>query len=212
MEAVKKIERLPLYKIRGTEAAYFNKELKNIISRAFDLDHNDKAKSWQYIIYSGTTELAYDVGRPFIDTATGVLRFRSKEFIENITDDEFYITFYKYIGRFGFLGSQNNNQDNYGGVDLPFRDDIKHFKNATNDDTTATIKVEGLKGNTIYVMPKSDMFFNDDNYNLDDYGVLSVKDPYKGTVMLQENYQEIDWNIGAHNGGVWLEDGSVRKN
>jgi len=30
--------------------------------------------------------------------------------------------------------------------------------------------------------------------------------------MLQENYQEIDWNIGWHNGGAWLPDGTVRKN
>lgn len=208
---VKKIERLPLEKVKGTDDTFYNKELVNLIGREFDNDPTDKKKSWQYILYSDTTELSYDAGSPIIDVASGCLRFRNKDFIKNITNETFYISFYKYIGRTGFLGSKNNNQDPYGGFDIPFRDDIKHFKDASNDNRTATLKVEGYDGNTIYVFPKSNMFFNDDNCEVDSYGALTVKNVNKGTVMLQENYQEIDWRIGKHNGGVWLEDGNVRK-
>lgn len=209
---VKKIEKLPLSKISGTNDSFYNAELVNLIGREFDNDPTDKKKSWQYTLYSGDTALAYDAGSPVIDVSTGVLKFRNSDFVENITEDAFYISFYKYIGRTGFLGSENTDQDVYGGIDIPFRDDIKHFKDALNDDRTLSIKVEGYEGNTIYVMPKSNMFFNDDNYELNELGVLQVKNKLKGTVMLQENYQEIDWNIGNHNGGVWLEDSSVRKN
>lgn len=209
---VKKIEKLPLSKISGTNDSFYNAELVNLIGREFDNDPTDKKKSWQYTLYSGDTALAYDAGSPIIDISTGVLKFRNSDFVENITEDTFYISFYKYIGRTGFLGSENTDQDVYGGIDIPFRDDIKHFKDALNDNRTLSIKVEGYEGNTVYVMPKSNMFFNDDNYELNELGVLQVKNKLKGTVMLQENYQEIDWNIGNHNGGVWLEDSSVRKN
>lgn len=209
---VKRVEKLPLSKITGTNDSFYNSELVNLIGREFDSDSTDKKKSWQYTLYSGDTALAYDAGSPVIDISTGVLKFRNSDFVESITEDTFYISFYKYIGRTGFLGSENTDQDLYGGIDIPFRDDVKHFKDALNDDRTLTLKVEGYEGNTIYVMPKSSMFFNDDNYELDDLGVLQVKNKLKGTVMLQENYQEIDWNIGNHNGGVWLEDSSVRKN
>ena len=209
---VKKIEKLPLSKINGTNDSFYNAELVNLIGREFDNDPTDKKKSWQYTLYSGDTALAYDAGSPVIDISTGVLKFRNSDFVENITEDTFYISFYKYVGRTGFLGSENTEQDVYGGIDIPFRDDVKHFKDALNDDRTLTLKVEGYEGNTIYVMPKSNMFFNDNNYELNELGVLQVKNKLEGTVMLQENYQEIDWNIGNHNGGVWLENSSVRKN
>lgn len=209
---VEKIERLPLQRVRGTKDTYFNKELINLIGREFDSDPNDKAKSWQYTIYSGNTALAYDAGKPIIDIATGVLRFRSKEFVENIQDDEFFISFYKYIGRTGFLGSENNGQDVYGGIDIPFRDDIKHFKDADNDDRTATFRLEGQVGNTIYVLPNAAEVYDGTNLAVDEYQQTTSINKNLGTVMLQENYQEIDWNIGLHNGGVWFDDGTVRKN
>lgn len=212
LSLVKKIEKLPLYKVQGTDDTYYNEELKNVIGREFDSDPTDISRSWQYTLFSGSTQLAYDAGKPTINVATGILRFRSEDFVKNIEDDEFFITFYKYIGRTGFIGATDNEQDAYGGFDIPFRDDIKHFKDAANDERTLSIKVEGDVGNTVYVMPKPGMFFNDDNYELDDYGILSVVNKMKGTVMLQENYQEVDWNIGNHNGGVWLDDGTVRKN
>lgn len=210
---IQKISRLPLTKVKGTKNVYFNEELKNLIGREFDNDPTDKKKSWQYTIYSKDGELAYGLGDPLIDVATGHLFFRNTDFVEAISPEEtFYITFYKYVGRFGFMGSNDNEQDSYGGLDLPFRDDIKHFKDATNDSKTATIKLEGFEGNTIYVMPKPSEFYNDTNLVLDDDGKSTSLNKNFGVVMLQENYQEIDWNIGWHNGGAWLPDGTVRKN
>ena len=118
----------------------------------------------------------------------------------------------KYVGRFGFIGSGDNEQDIYGGLDLPFRDDIKHFKDADNDNRTATFQLQGSEGNTIYVLPNAAEVYNEGNVVIDEYGKSTSINKNLGTVMLQENYQEIDWNIGWHNGGVWLPDGTVRKN
>lgn len=212
-QLIQKINRLPLVKVRGTKNVYFNEELKNIIGREFDNDPTDKKKSWQYIIYSSKGELAYGLGDPIVDVATGHLFFRNKDFVEAIDADEsFYITFYKYVGRFGFMGSGDNEQDYYGGLDLPFRDDIKHFKDADNDNRTATFQLQGAEGNTIYVLPNAAEVYNEGNVIVDEYGKSTSINKNLGTVMLQENYQEIDWNIGWHNGGVWLPDGTVRKN
>ena len=208
---VKKIEKLPLLKLKGTDDSYYNKEVENLIGREFDKDCNDLKKSWQYILYINEEQVSYDVGKPLIDISTGVIKFRSAEFLEKIKDDSLYLTFYKYIGRTGFLGSYDNKFDSYGGIDIPFRDDVKHFKNSLNDNQTLSIKVDGYEGNTVYMFPPPDMYFNNENFELDENYNLTSIDKHSGTVMLQENYQEIDWNIGLHNGGVWLEDGSVRK-
>jgi hypothetical protein len=61
-------------------------------------------------------------------------------------------------------------------------------------------------------MPKPSEFYNDTNIVLDEDGKSTSLNKNFGVVMLQENYQEIDWNIGWHNGGAWLPDGTVRKN
>jgi len=209
---IKKIEHLPLQKVEGTKDTYFNKELINLIGREFDSDPNDKTKSWQYTIYSEDTPLAYDAGKPIIDIATGVLRFRSEEFVANIKDDKFFISFYKYVGRTGFLGSENNEQDSYSGIDIPFRDDIKHFKDADDDKRTSTFRLEGEEGNTVYILPSASGKYNSNNIWVNDKGETQPLDSKVGTVVLQENYQDTDWEIGLHNGGVWLPDGSCRKN
>lgn len=209
---VEKITRLPLYRVEGTKNVFYNKKLVNLIGREFDDDHTNKKKSWQFILFSSEGELAYGVGDPIIDVATGNLTFRNKSFIENNIEDVFYITFYKYVGRTGFLGTQNNEQDLYGGIDIPFRDDVKHFKNSNDDKTTATFVVAGDEGQTYYVLPRGGEYFNNENLQIDEYGKSTSKNKLRGVVMLEENYQEIDWNIGWHNGGLWLPDGSVRKN
>ncbi len=210
---IKKVERLPLQKVEGTKDSYFSKDLINLIGREFDSDPNDKTKSWQYTIYSGDTALAYDAGKPIIDIATGVLRFRSEEFVTNIKDDdEFFISFYKYVGRTGFLGSENN-EGSYNGIDIPFRDDIKHFKDADDNERTSTFRLKGELGNTIYILPSASGKYNsNDNIYVNDKGETQPLDSKVGTVVLQENYQDTDWEIGLHNGGVWLPDGTYRKN
>lgn len=209
---VEKISRLPIKKVRGTSNVFYNERLINLIGREFDNDPTNKKKSWQYIIYSSQGELAYGMGDPIVDVATGNLIFRNEDFVKTNTEDIFFITFYKYIGRTGLVGATDNEQDNYGGIDLPFRDDIKHFKDADNDERTATFVLEGQVGNTLYILPNAAEVYDGRNIELDEYGKSTSKDHNRGTVMLQENYQEIDWNIGWHNGGVWLPDGTVRKN
>ena len=209
---VEKISRLPLRKVQGTKNVFFNELLKNLIGREFDNDPTDKKKSWQYKLYAGDNELAYGMGDPIIDVATGHLFFRNEDFVKANTEDTFYITFYKYVGRTGFMGSEDNEQDVYGGIDLPFRDDVKHFKDANNDNRTATFVLHGTEGQTYYVLPNAAEQYDGENIELDEYGKSTSKDHLRGVVMLEENYQEIDWNIGWHNGGVWLPDGTVRKN
>lgn len=209
---VEKINRLPLNKVKGTANVFYNDMLVNLIGREFDNDPTNKKKSWQYIIYSKDGELAYGVGDPFVDIASGNLLFRNEEFVKANTEDTFYITFYKYIGRTGFLGATDNEQDEYGGIDIPFRDDVKLIKDADNDNITANFVLAGEEGNTIYVLPNAAQVYTDENIELDEYGKSTSLNHLKGVVMLQENYQEIDWNIGWHNGGVWLPDGTVRKN
>lgn len=210
---VEKIEKLPLTKLAGTKNVFHNDLLINLIGREFDNDPTNKKKSWQYILYSDDTELAYDVGTQYIDVAAGNLYFTNKDFIDSLSsDDNFYITFYKYVGRTGFLGASNNEQDIYGGIDIPFRDDIKLLKDADNDNTTANFVLNGDEGNTIYILPRAGEAFIDTDMDIDELGKTTSKNYKKGVVMLQENYQEVDWEIGLHNGGAWLPDGSVRKN
>ena len=208
---IEKITRLPVKLVKGTKNVFFNERLKNLIGREFDKDPTNKKKSWQYVIFSKDGELAYGMGDPIIDIAAGNLIFRNQTFIEDNTDDTFYISFYKYVGRTGFIGSNNNSQDSYAGIDLPFRDDLKLLKDADNDERTASFLLEGEIGNTIYVLTKSD-FYDGSNFFINDLGETSAVDRNRGVVMLQENFQEINWQVGLDNGGLWLPDGTVRKN
>ncbi len=209
---IQKMSRLPITRVRGTLNVFYNEELKNLIGREFDNDPTDKKKSWQFIIHSKDGDLAYGMGDPFVDIATGNLIFRNEEFVKANTEDTFYITFYKYIGRTGFLGATDNEQDAYGGIDIPFRDDVKLLKDADDDGRTARFELAGAMGNTVYILPNAAEVYTEGNIELDEYGKSTSISKNKGVVMLQENYQEIDWNIGWHNGGVWLPDGTARKN
>lgn len=209
---VDKVSKLPITRVAGTKNVFYNDMLKNVIGREFDKDPTDKKKSWQYVIYSSEGELAYGMGDPYIDVATGNLVFRNEDFVNAITEDTFYITFYKYVGRTGFLGDTDNDQDAYGGIDIPFRDDVKLLKDADDDSRTANFVLAGETGNTVYILPNAAQVYTDGNIQLDEYGKSTSLSHLKGVVMLQENYQEIDWNIGWHNGGIWLPDGTVRKN
>lgn len=209
---VEKIEKLPLTKVVGTINVFHNDKLSNLIGREFDKDPTNKKSSWQYTVYADDVELAYDAGKQIIDVASGNLYFTSEDFINNLNNEQFTISFYKYVGRTGFLGAADNEQDSYGGVDIPFRDDLKLLKDADNDNRTASFVLYGDEGNTIYILPKSGETFVNKNIDIDDLGVTKSIDGNKGVVMLQENYQEIDWEIGLHNGGAWLPDGSVKRN
>lgn len=209
---VAKLTRVPLKRVQGTLNVFHNDKLVNLIGREFDSKDDDKHKSWRYVLFLNNEELAYDIGEQRVDTASGDLYFTNKDFINKIKDDKLTITFYKYVGRAGFIGVTDNFQDSYGGIDIPFRDDIKLIKDADNDDRTANFVLYGHEGNTVYILPSSNQIYVDENIEIDDLGRSATLNNLRGTVMLQENYQEIDWQIGLHNGGNWLPDGSVMKN
>lgn len=201
---VKKIEKLKLLKVEGAEA-YQDDELKNLIGKEFDDDSISIDDSWQYVLYADTNKLSYGVGKPQIDSETGVLKFLDKAFAAAVENEDIFITFYKYVGATGFFGSNN-------GADLPFKDDIALIESAANDKIKAHFYLNGSEGDTSYILPKSGGHFIGRTMTTDEYGKTKAVSSNEGTVMLEENYQEIDWNIGLHNGGVWLPNGEVKTN
>lgn len=191
---VEHIKALSLTLQTGTLNVYSNALLKNLIGREFDGEDTTEADSWQYQLTVDGTKVAYGMGNPLIDNAAGTIIFRDKDFAESLQDKTLYISFYRYAGRVGFIG------DN--GIDLPFRDDLKHFKDTRNDNRTATFVVRGDEGNTQYILPAAGAGF---------HGNDETVKGRKGVIMLEENYNDIVWNIGVHNGGLFLNDGSVVK-
>lgn len=198
---VQKVVMLPLERVKGTSNVFISSVLKNCITRQFDADNGSAEDSWQFILYSkDKVQLAYAMGNPLLDVAAGTITFRDKDFVSTLTpEDIFYISFYKYVGRTGFLGSHNETSlDDYSGIDLPFRDDILHFKSATNDNTTAQFVLHGTEGEkTVYILPS-----NKDVYHGPVEGA--------GVIMLEENYNTIDWHIGVHDGGKYV-NGEVKR-
>lgn len=205
MPLVKKVEKLELSRVTGVENVWQNDELKNMIGREFDDENLNSENSWQFILYSDGNELSYGVGEPLIDIRTGVLKFRDDKFLEAVKDETISITFYKYVGRTGFFGSDS-------GADLPIRDDIALLKSSANDNVKARFHLSGAEGETAYILPKAGNHFVARTLVVDEYGKTKAVSSNEGTVMLEENYQEIDWNIGLHNGGVWLPDSNVETN
>lgn len=204
---IERVKLLPLVRVKGTKNCFQDALLKNLIGREFDDTDTQVDDSWQYKLYNSSgKELAYGIGNPVVDVAAGTLTFRDEDYVNTFDfskDPLFYASFYRYIGRTGFIGSHNENSlDDYSGIDLPFRDDILHFKDADSDTRTAQFVLDGNDKNTVYILPKaSGGYHGPQSHNSDDSGV----------VMLEENYQDIDWNIGWHNGGEFHEDGTVTK-
>lgn len=213
---VEHIRGLKLVRVPGTLNSFRSNRLIDLIGSEFNgderkafyaesfedsslIEHPDKvpfeqkSRKWEFVLSDENgTEFAYGIGDPVIDSAAGVLTFRSKDFVESIKDKEsVYIDFYRYIGRKGFFGSDL-------GIDLPFRDDLTLLKSANDEDKTASFELAGESKHTVYVLPNN-------------LGVYVPHESGKGVVMLQENYNEIDWNIGHHNGGHFRDDGTITK-
>lgn len=188
---VQHIEGLKLNKVDGTKNVYESLLLVDIIGREFDKDVDEAASSWQFVLYDDKNNAyAYGIGEPAVDSANGTILFRSEKFVDEL-DHDLYMSFYRYGGRKGIFGGQL-------GVDLPIRDDVVHFKSASSDSRTATFKIDGEDGHTIYILPQTT-------------GIYHGPADRSGTIMLEENYNEIDWNIGRHNGGHFYDDGRVLK-
>lgn len=200
---VEKIIKLPLNRVPGTLNCFSNPNFKNVIGREFD-SGDDEDSSWQYKLYnSDGEELAYGVGDQYVDSASGTLIFKEKSFCESLTkDSKFYVSFYRYVGDTGFFGSES-------GIRLPFRDDLTLLKDAKSEERTALFKLHGEYTNTIYVLPKPNLNW-DEIRGLGYHGRDEALATH-GVIMLEENYNDIDWEIGRHDGGLYMDDGTVKR-
>lgn len=173
-------ENLPLSRVSGTINCWSHKELKNIILE-------DTGKTYVPKIYVDNNRLAYELGRPIFDVAAGTLYFGDMDFATKYMESSITISFYKYIGRFG-----TSSANSYQNADLPYRDTIKHLKNAENDEQTATFKVRGDIKNTNYILPPD----REKWYNKGDEDA--------GVVLLQETLEDTLWEQNTKiSGGEW---------
>lgn len=174
---------LPLEKVSGTTNCFHNEGLVDIITE--DTTNNTYVPK----VYVDGNVLAYGVGAPIFDSASGTLQFQDKNFVDAIKGKKITVSFYKYVGRKGVsIGSSLQNPD------LPFRDNIKHFKSSTNENTTATFKIRGDEKNTNYILPPE----NGKWYDKGD-------EPDTGVILLQENLEDVLWVQNTKiSGGEWI--------
>lgn len=182
---------LPLEKVPGTINCYRSNKLVDIIT--------EDSTNGGYVpkILIGGKELAYGVGAPIFDQSAGTLYFKDKDFAEKIKGQNVSVSFYRYVGRKGTsIGGLFENPD------LPFRDSLKHFKNAENDSNTATFKVRGSDKHTDYVLPPENGKYYDKGDAQD-----------TGVVLLQENLEDVLWVQNTKiSGGEWIDhNGTVSK-
>lgn len=190
-------ESLLLKKVPGTINCFSHPELKNVILE-------DSGDTYVPKIYLDGHKLAYGVGGPIFNVAAGTLYFTDSKFITEHVDATVKVSFFKYIGRVG------TSVGNYlGNPDLPFRDDIKHFKNANNDEQTATIKVRGDEKHTNYVLPSENGKWYDKNNSGYDEDKQDT-----GVILLQETLEDTLWcQNTVISGGDWQKvTGSVEVN
>lgn len=177
---------LPIDRVPGTKNCFSSPSLQNIMTEDFN-------KSYEVKYYVDGHRLAYGVGAPIVDAAAGTIYFTSKEFVESNDLEKLTVSFYRYVGGLG-------NAVNDIGADLPFRDDIEHFKDATDDSRTATFKVRGGIKNTEYIMPSEEgkWYDKEDAENT-------------GVILLQENLEDTLWEQNTKiSGGNWGTSGVTR--
>ena len=178
---------LYLKKVPGTINCFSSPELKNIILE-------DSGDTYVPKIYIDGHKLAYGMGCPIFNVAAGTLYFTDAKFVSDHINEKVTRSFYKYIGRMGT--AVGNYLDN---LDLPFIDDVKHFKNAANDDQTATFKVRGDEKNNNYVLPSD----NGKWYDKNNSGYEGDKSD-TAVVLLQETLEDTLWCQHTKiSGGNW---------
>ena len=181
---------LPLVKVKGTTNSFKNEKLVDIIT--------EDTTNGTYVpkIFVDGVLLAYGVGAPIFDQAAGTLYFQDNYFVEKIEGKSITVSFYKYVGRKGTsIGSGFDNPD------LPFRDTLKHFKNAENDDNTATFLVRGDNKHTSYILPPENGKWYDKGGS-----------PDTGVILLQENLEDVLWEQSTKiSGGEWVEREGIKK-
>lgn len=179
-----------LCRVNGTLNCYNSDKIKDIITENFGSTYCPK-------IYVDGNELAYGLGKPYFDESAGTLYFGDENFAKSIYGKVLTVTYYKYVGRKGTSATNS-----YNNADLPFRDELVHFKNTENDSQTATIKVRGDVKNTNYVLPPDNGKFYDKGTDKD-----------TGVVLIQENLEDTLWTMNTKiSGGRWEElDSTTQK-
>lgn len=180
--------KLPLSRVLGTSNCFESRYLVNVITADIF------GEAYSPILYIDDNELAYGLGQPLFDVAAGTVYFNDKDFVEKLVNKNIYISFFKYVGR---TGSSNNE-------DLPFRDDIAHFKDVETDDgetiRRASFKVRGDNKTTNYVLPP-------ENGKWYDKGT----EQNTGVIVLQENIEDILWEQDTRiSGGEWVELNGIK--
>lgn len=198
-----KYEKVPLKRVKGTKYVYCSAFLANSIPDLFAPDGSYSHK--MYIMKAGAYQkMGYMLGNPRIDQATGFVEFRDTDYIDAVDLDPaseypFAISFYRYIGHTGFFGSES-------GIYGPFKDDLVHLRKADDDSATAQFLVRGGPKASKYVLPQiggtgqAPGFFYEKGQNESDAGV----------VVLQENINEVLWNVGDIDCGIYSAAGISR--
>lgn len=154
-------EKMPLFKISGTENAYNCQDfLKDIISPYF-------GKRFIYTLYIGSQQLPFGRGNPKFDIESGIVKILDKDINKQINNN-LYITFYKYVGRKSFDNIEN----------IPFSDKLIHFKQSEDNQNTASFLVRG-RNHTNYILA-DDKYY--DNSNIDNSRVVVTQESIENVI------------------------------
>lgn len=196
-----KYEKVPLKRVKGTSYVYCSAFVSNAIPDLFAADGSYSHK--MYILKDGAyKKMGYMLGNPRIDQATGFIEFRDRAYIDSLSLDSsdypFAISFFRYIGHTGFFGAES-------GIYGPFKDDLKHLRKADDDTATAQFLVRGGSKNSKYVLPQIGGTNNPGFYYEKGPGESDA-----GVIVLQENINEVLWNVGDIDCGIYSAAGISR--
>lgn len=197
-----KYEKVPLSRVKGTNYVFCSAFVSNIIPDLFSEDGSFAHK--MYVFKNGSYQkMSYMLGNPEIDQTSGFIRFRDTSFIDslniNAIENPFAISFYRYIGHSGFFGADH-------GIYGPFKDDLIHLRKADDDTSTAQFLVRGGPKNSKYILPQ----IGDANNPSGFYYSKNTEESGDGVVVVQENINEVLWNIGDIDCGIYSAGGISR--
>lgn len=197
-----KYEKVPVKRIQGTDMFYCSAFLTNAIPDFFapDGSYSHRMYLWKDGSYK---KMAYMLGKPTIDPATGFIEFKDKDYVKSLGIDSleypFAVSFFRYIGHTGFFGADN-------GIYGPFKDDLVHLRKADDDNSTAQFLVRGGAKNSQYILPP----IGDGQVPTGKFYAKSASEAGMGVVVLQENLNEVLWQIGDIDCGIYGAAGVTR--
>lgn len=198
-----KYEKVPLKRIKGTKYVYCSAFVSNAISDLFAPDGSYSHK--MFLMKDGSYQrMGYMLGNPRIDQATGFVEFRDKAYIDSLgldqsTEYPFAISFYRYIGHTGFFGAND-------GIYGPFKDDLSLIRKADDDTATARFLVRGGPKDSRYVLPQVGNGAVPTGF----YYEKGASEADAGVIVLQENINEVLWNVGDIDCGIYSAAGITR--